>query len=61
MQTAVVFLWIGCLWSIARSVLHLICWASPWRRLLVLAVLVLTASCAHRPREREQQMDKSYK
>ncbi len=52
MQTAVVFLWAGCLWSIARSVLHLIYLASPWRRLLVLAALALAASSAHKPRSR---------
>jgi len=52
MTAAVIFLWAGCLWSIARSVLRLICWASPWRQLLVLAVLALAASSAHRPRDR---------
>jgi len=50
---AVIFLWAGCLWSVARSILRLVFAASPWRRLLVLAVLALAASCAHKPRERE--------
>jgi len=52
MAAAVIFLWAGCLWSIARSVLRLIYWSSPWRQMLVLAALALAASSAHRPRSR---------
>lgn len=48
MTAAVILLWAGCLWSITRSVQFLLT-ASPWRRLLVLAVLLLAASCAHKP------------
>lgn len=49
MTAAVILLWAGCLWSITRSVLSLLLTASPWRRLLVLAVLLLAVSCAHKP------------
>jgi len=51
MTRAVVFLWAGCLWAIARSILCLIFAASSWRQLLVLAALALTVSCAHKPRQ----------
>lgn len=53
MRAAVILLWAGCLWSIARDILCLIYTASPWRRLLVLVVAVLAASCAHKPQEHE--------
>ena len=49
MRTAVILLWAGCLWAIARGVCCLIWTASPWRRILTLAVLALAASCAHCP------------
>ena len=48
MIAAVILLWAGCLWAIIRSVLFLLT-ASPWRQLLVLAILLLAASCAHKP------------
>ena len=51
MGAAVMLLWAGCLYSIARSVLSLVCAASLWRRLLMLGVLLLTVSCAHKPQE----------
>lgn len=51
MRTAVIFFWAGCLWSIARSVLCFIWAASPWRRLLVLAVLALALSTCRTPEE----------
>lgn len=51
MTAAVIFLWAGCLWSIARDVLCLICTASPWRRLAVLAVLALALACCRSPEE----------
>lgn len=50
MKTAVLLLWGSCLYTIARSVLRLLLTASPWRRLLVLAVLALAALSAHEPR-----------
>ncbi len=50
MRTAVILLWASCLYNIARSVLCLIWAASPWRRLLVLTVLLLAGSCAHKPK-----------
>ena len=50
MRAAVVLLWAGCLWSIARGVLCLLLTASPWRRLVVLAVLALAASNLRTPR-----------
>ncbi len=49
MKTAVVLLWAGCLWAIARDILCLIYAASPWRRVLTLSILLLAVSCAHRP------------
>ncbi len=52
MRAAVLLLWAGCLWSIVWALLSLIWAASPWRRILVLAVLALTLLCAHPPRER---------
>lgn len=52
MTAAVIFLWASCLWSIVRSVLHLLLVASPGKRMLVLAVLALAASSAHSPREK---------
>lgn len=55
MTAAVILLWGCCLWSIVRSILSLLLTASPWRRLLMLAVLLLTASCAHKPLPRIQQ------
>lgn len=55
MTAAVLFLWASCLWSIARSVLCLIYAASPWRRLLVLAVLALTAFSARTPRAKTRR------
>lgn len=54
MAAAIVLLWAGCLYSIARSLLCLLLTASPWRRLAVLAVLALAARCAHRPQEWER-------
>ena len=52
MRAAVVLLWTGCLYTIFRAALGFVLAASPWRRFLTLAVLALTARCAHRPRER---------
>lgn len=49
MTAAVILLLAGCLWSILRSILFLLLTASPWRRLLVLAVLLLAAFSAHKP------------
>lgn len=54
MTTAVILLWAGCLWSIARSVLCLIWTANPWKRLLVLALLSLALSCCRSPRQRSE-------
>ncbi len=51
MTAAVILLWAGCLWSILRSILILVCAASPWRRLVVLAVLALAASCCRSSKE----------
>lgn len=51
MTAAVILLWASCLWSIARSVLCLIWTASPWKRLLVLAVLLLAFSNCRAPKE----------
>ena len=51
MTAAVIFLWASCLYSIARSVLCFLLAASPTKRLLVLVVLLLAASCAHKPQE----------
>lgn len=50
MHAAVILLWAGCLWSLSRGVLCLIWTASPWRRLLALAVLALAVLSAHHPR-----------
>ena len=52
MTAAVIFLWAGCLWSIARSALCFLLTASFFRRLLALVALALALSCAHRPGER---------
>lgn len=52
MRTAVLLLWASCLYMLARSVLLLLFAASAWKRLLVLSVLTLAASCAHRPQGR---------
>lgn len=49
MRTAVILLWASCLYTIARSLLCLLFTASPLRRALTLAVLLLAISCAHRP------------
>lgn len=51
MGAAVLLLWAGCLYTIARSVLCLLFTASPWKRLMVLAVIALAVSRAHPPRE----------
>lgn len=51
MTAAVIFLWAGCLWSIARDILCLIYMDSPWRRLLTLAVLALALACRRTPEE----------
>ena len=51
MTAAVIFLWAGCLWSIARDFLCLICTASPWRRLLVLAVAATALAFRRSPEE----------
>lgn len=52
MRAAVLLLWASCLWAIARGVCWLLWAASPWHRLLTLAVLVLAASSCHIPRKR---------
>ena len=49
MGAAVLLLWAGCLWTLARSVCCLLWTASPLRRLLTRAVLLLALSSAHRP------------
>ena len=49
MRAAVLLLWAGCLYAIARSVCCLLWTASPLRRLLTLAVRLLALSSAHRP------------
>lgn len=49
MRTAVLLVWAGCVCSIARGVCCLLWTVSPWRRLAMLAVLLLAVSCAHRP------------
>ena len=51
MTAAVILLWAGCLWSIARSVLCLLWAASPRRQLLVLAVALLSLLSCHTPSE----------
>ena len=54
MRTAVILLWAGCLWSICRGILCLFWAASPWRRMLVLAVLALALVCRRSPEEMEK-------
>lgn len=54
MTAAVILLWAGCLWSIARSILCLLLTAAPWKRLAVLAVLLLARSCCHVPQEKSE-------
>lgn len=49
MTAAVVLFWAGGLCSAAQWLLWLVCRASPYRRLLVLATLALAAACAHTP------------
>ena len=44
MRAAVLLLWAGCLYAIARSVCCLLWMASPRRQLLTLAVLALAVS-----------------
>ena len=51
MTAAVILFGAGCLWSIARAVLCLICTASPWRRLLVLAVAATALAFRRSPEE----------
>lgn len=51
MRTAVVLLWAGCLCSICRGILCLLWAVSPWRRVLVLAVLALALVCCRSPEE----------
>lgn len=51
MTAAVILLWASCLWSIVRDVLCLIYTASPWRRLLVLAVAAAALACCRTPEE----------
>ena len=51
MRAAVILLWTCCLWSICRGILCLIWAASPWRRALVLAVLVTALTCRRSPEE----------
>ena len=51
MRAAAILLWAGCLYTLARSVLCLLLAASPWRRMLVLAVISLALSSCHKPRE----------
>ena len=51
MRAAVLLLWAGCLYAIARSVCCLLWMASPRRQLLTLAVLALAALSAHKPEE----------
>ena len=48
MRAAVILLWAGCLYTLARSVLCLLLAASPWRRMLVLAVISLALSSCHK-------------
>ena len=50
MRAAVILLWAGCLYILARSVLCLLWTASSLRRLVVLAVLALTVSNLRTPR-----------
>ncbi len=52
MRAAALLLWASCLYTIARSLLCLLFTASPLRRALTLAVLLLAVRCAHRPREK---------
>ncbi len=52
MTAAVLLLWVSCIFNIARSVLCLAWAASPLRRMLVLAVLLLAVSSCHRPKEK---------
>ena len=51
MGTALILLWASCLYMLARSILCLIWAASPWRRMLVLAVLALALACRRTPEE----------
>lgn len=51
MGTAIVLLWASCLWSICRGILCLLWAASPWRRMLVLAVVVTALACCRSPEE----------
>ena len=51
MRAAVLLLWASCLYTMLRSVLCLLLTASPWRRLLVLAVVALALACCRSPEE----------
>lgn len=51
MRGTVLLIWACCLWSIAREVCCLLWTASPWRRVLTLAILALAAANCHKPRE----------
>ena len=51
MTAAVILLWASCLWSICRDILCLLWTASPWRRMLTLAVLALALACRRSPEE----------
>lgn len=52
MHAAVILLWVSCIWSIARSVLCLLLTATPWKRLALLAVLLLARSFCHTPEQK---------
>ena len=51
MRTAVILIWAGCLWSIARGVLELLLTGSPGRKLLVLTAALLALSSSHTPNQ----------
>ena len=58
MRAAILLLWAGCLYTIARSVLCLLFTASPWKRLMVLAVIALAALSAHKPEENTSRRER---
>ncbi len=51
MRAAVLLLWASCLYVLARGILCLFWAASPWRRALTLAVLLLALICCRSPEE----------
>ena len=58
MRAAVLLLWAGCLYAIARSVCCLLWVASPRRQLLMLAILALAALSAHKPEENPSRRER---